>query len=83
MHTPIQNTKWNKVASGILKAELKRRDINYEKLVSLLMKIGVEETHSSILSKMSRGTFQFSFFIQCAAAIGMNNLHLENLVSES
>ncbi|QLZ68969.1 hypothetical protein FOLKNPGA_01749 [Legionella sp. PC1000] len=73
---------WNKLASSILKAELKRRDISYEKLISLLQKIGVQETHSSILNKMSRGSFQFSFFLQCAAAIGIKNVRLEDLISE-
>ncbi|HAT9649060.1 TPA: hypothetical protein JBD48_15275 [Legionella pneumophila subsp. pneumophila] len=74
---------WNKLASGILKAELKRRDISYEKLITLLNKIGIQETQSSILNKMSRGTFQFSFFLQCAAAIGVKNLRLEDLISDS
>lgn len=76
-------TDWNKLASSMLKAELKRRDIGYEKLTVLLEKIGVQETHSSILNKMSRGTFQFSFFLQCAAAIGMKNLRLEDLIPDS
>lgn len=71
---------WNKVASGILKAELKRRNITYEQLVTLLNTINVHETHASILSKMSRGAFQFSFFLQCAAAIGMTNLRLDDLI---
>ena len=74
---------WSKLASSTIKAELKRRDIGYEKLVSLLEKIGVQETHASILNKMSRGTFQFSFFLQCAVAIGMKNLRLEDLISET
>lgn len=73
---------WNKLSSSILKAELKRRDIGYEKLIYLLEKIGVKETHSSILNKMSRGSFQFSFFLQCAAAIGMKNVRLEDLISD-
>ena len=70
---------WNKVASGILKAELKRRNITYEQLVALLSTIDVHETHASILSKMSRGAFQFAFFLQCAAAIGMTNLRLDDM----
>ena len=53
---------WNKLASGMLKAELKRRNISYEQLVTLLNTIDVHETHASILNKMSRGAFQFSFF---------------------
>lgn len=71
---------WNKLASGILKAELKRRNINYEQLITLLNSIEVHETRASILNKMSRGAFQFAFFLQCAAAIGMTNLHLDELM---
>ncbi len=72
---------WNKLASGTLKAELKRRNITYEQLVTLLSTIDVYETHASILSKMSRGAFQFSFFLQCAAAIGMTHLRLDDLIT--
>jgi hypothetical protein len=78
----MKETDWNKLASGIIKAELKRRDISYEQLVSMLDKIGVSETHASILNKMSRGSFQFAFFLQCATAIGIKNLRLEDLVIE-
>jgi hypothetical protein len=28
---------------------------------------------------MSRGAFQFAFFLQCVAAIGMTNLRLDDL----
>lgn len=76
------NPDWNKLASSIIKAELKRRDIGYEKLVIMLEKIGVHETHASILNKMSRGSFQFAFFLQCAAAIGIKNLRLDELVED-
>ena len=73
---------WNKLASGLLKAELKRRHISYEQLAESLEKIGVKETHASILNKMSRGSFQFTFFLQCAIAVGIKNLRLDDL-SES
>ncbi|WP_348645903.1 DUF6471 domain-containing protein [Legionella maioricensis] len=39
----------------------------------------VQETHTSILSKMSRASFQFAFFLQCATSIGMTNLSLNDL----
>ena len=74
-------TDWNQVASSILKAELKRRNIGYEQLVKMLSIIGVHETHASILNKMSRGAFQFAFFLQCAAAVGIKNLRLDELVT--
>lgn len=75
----MKNMDWNTLAAGIIKAELKRRNISYENLITMLEKIGVKETQSSILNKMSRGTFQFSFFLQCAAAIGLKNLRLEDI----
>lgn len=78
----MKNHDWNKLASGILKAELKRRDISYEQLVVMLDKIGIQETHASILNKMSRGSFQFSFFLQCAGAIGIRNLRFDELISD-
>jgi hypothetical protein len=78
----MKGKEWSKLASSILKAELKRRDIGYEQLVAMLEKIGVQETHASILNKMSRGSFQFSFFLQCAAATGIKVLRLDELVSD-
>ena len=79
----MKNHDWNKLASGILKAELKRRNIGYEQLISMLDKIGIQETHASILNKMSRGSFQFSFFLQCVAVIGIKNLHFDELISDN
>lgn len=78
----MENTDWNKLASGIIKAELKRRDISYEQLITMLGKIGVQETLPGILNKMSRGAFRFTFFLQCAAAIGIKNLHFDELTSD-
>jgi hypothetical protein len=77
----LENVDWNRLASGLLKAELKRRNINYEQLIVLLDKIGIHETRAGILNKMSRGAFQFAFFLQCAAAIGITNLRLDDIVS--
>lgn len=78
----MKETDWNKLAAGIIKAELKRRDIGYEQLVTMLGKIGVQETHASILNKMSRGSFQFAFFLQCAAAIGIKTLRLDDVINQ-
>lgn len=78
----MNDTDWNKLAAGIVKAELKRRNISYEQLVAKLEKMGIHETHASILNKMSRGSFQFSFFLQCAVAIGIKNLRLDELVAD-
>lgn len=73
-------TNWNSLASNILKSELKRRGFTYEQLHEKLNEIGVTETTSAIRIKASRGAFQFAFFLQCAAALGIKNLRLDELI---
>lgn len=72
---------WNKLAANILKAELKRRGITYDQLQEKLATLGLSETTNSIKVKVSRGAFQFAFFLQCAAAIGIKHLRLDELVT--
>jgi hypothetical protein len=43
----------------------------------LLKGIGVEETKASIDSKISRGSFSASFFIQCLSVIRCHKLEFE------
>lgn len=71
---------WNKLAANILKSELKRRGITYDQLQEKLSGLGLSETTNSIKVKVSRGAFQFAFFLQCAAAIGIKNLRLDELL---
>ncbi|MDO5216246.1 DUF6471 domain-containing protein [Legionella pneumophila] len=73
---------WNDLASRILRAELKFKGISYEKLVILLEQINIKETKASIVNKLSRGTFQFAFFLQCASVIGMKHLRLDEILNE-
>ena len=47
-----------------------------------LLNIGVKETANSINVKINRGAFGFAFFLQCAAAIGIKNLRLDDLIEE-
>jgi hypothetical protein len=70
---------WNAIAANILKAEIKRRGLTYDQLHEKLSAIGINETTNSIKVKISRGAFQFAFFLQCAAAIGIKNLRLDEL----
>lgn len=70
------NINWNEQAKGILKSELARKNIKYEELAIKLNKEGLNETQNTIASKVSRGTFSFSFFIQCMYALGINTINL-------
>lgn len=68
---------WNKQASNLIKAELKRRGISYEQLQEKLAAINIEETSNSINVKINRGAFSFAFFLQVMKAIGAKNLRLD------
>jgi 3-mercaptopyruvate sulfurtransferase SseA len=67
---------WNETVKRLLKAELVRRGISHSDLADMLIKIGIEETKSSIDSKISRGTFSASFFIQCLAVFGCEKIEI-------
>ena len=68
---------WNDKVKRLLKSELIRRGISNSDLVNMLEQIGIEETKSSIDSKISRGTFSASFFLQCLTVIGCEKIEIE------
>jgi len=83
MFTPVKGrrmadeTDWQARVKGILKAELKRRNLGYRELAERLETFGVHETERNIANKISRGGFSAVFFVQCLDAIGANALRLD------
>lgn len=67
---------WKASAKNILKAELKRKGVDYDTLAEKLNELGVEENYNSINTKINRGTFTFQFFLQCMEAIGAKEIRL-------
>ena len=65
-------------AKGILRAELKRRDLNYGDLAEKLTAMGTKETPANLSNKIARGGFTAGFFIQCLEAIGCQSLRLSD-----
>ena len=75
---------WNDIVKRLLKSELVRRGISNSDLANMLEQIGIDETKSSIDSKISRGTFSASFFLQCLTVIGCEKIEIsayENQIS--
>jgi Domain of unknown function (DUF6471) len=68
---------WEDQAKGLLKAELKRRNVSYVQLVEKLAKIGVNESEPNVRNKLSRGKFTAVFLLQCLAATGATSLRLD------
>ena len=73
----MPDTEWQARVKGILKAELKRRNVSYKLLADKLEALGIHETERNINNKISRGGFTATFFIQCLLAIDCHTLHLE------
>ena len=67
---------WQAQAKGIIRAELKRRNLSYADLAERLTAIGVKENEKNVNNKIARGGFTAAFFLQCMEAIGVNNIHL-------
>jgi hypothetical protein len=68
---------WEQKAKGLLKSELKRRDLTYSQLSEKLAAVGITETPENIANKISRGKFSAVFLIQCLEVVGCHTLRLE------
>ncbi|TGQ52259.1 hypothetical protein EN836_20640 [Mesorhizobium sp. M1C.F.Ca.ET.193.01.1.1] len=73
----MTQTEWERLLSGLVKAELKLRGLSYADLVEKLAAIGVDEKEANIANKLSRGRFTAVFFAQCLKAIGSQRLKLD------
>lgn len=74
----MPDKEWTARVKGLLKAELKRRNVSYKELASRLEEMGIHETERNINNKISRGGFTAVFLIQCLLVIGCSNLRLED-----
>ena len=71
-------TDWPKRAKGLLKAELKRRNVSYRALAEMLTAMGAPDSERNIANKISRGGFTAVFFLQCLTAIGCDAVRLND-----
>jgi microsomal dipeptidase-like Zn-dependent dipeptidase len=68
---------WEDRVKGLLKSELKRRNVTYAQLVEKLAAIGVVDSEPNIRNKLARGKFTAVFLVQCLEAIGSTSLRLD------
>lgn len=70
----MPDKEWQDRVKGLLKAELKRRNLGYRELAERLTAMGIPETERNIANKIARGGFTAVFFVQCLVAIGCQTL---------
>lgn len=73
----MKSVEWQTIAKNIVKSEMVKKDIDYEKLQQALSDIGVDKTILNIRTTINRGTFSTVFFLQCTQALGIRKLYLE------
>jgi len=74
----MPDKEWQDRVKGILKAELKRRNVSYKQLAERLEEMGTHETERNIANKISRGGFSATFFVQCLLAAGCESVRLSD-----
>jgi hypothetical protein len=75
----MRDDDWAEKAKGILKAELKRRNVGYRELADKLTADGTPESERNLANKISRGGFTAAFFLQCLSVIGCSVIRLDDL----
>ena len=74
----MPDDEWAERAKGLLKAELKRRNVGYRELADKLTADGSPDSERNLANKISRGGFTAAFFLQCLTVIGCQSLRLED-----
>jgi hypothetical protein len=72
----VTDPEWQDRTKGLLKAELKRRNMSYRELAEKLTDLGIPETERNIANKISRGGFTAVFLLQCLEAMGAKEIRL-------
>jgi hypothetical protein len=73
------DAEWQALVKGLLKAEMKRRNMTYEQLAERLAGIGAQHSSAQVLrTKVARGGFSAVFLVQCLKAMDCSVLRLAN-----
>jgi hypothetical protein len=70
---------WEDRVRLFLKAEIKRANVTYEELAERLKEHGIAENAAGVANKLARGTFAATYFFAIVAALGLENIRLEDV----
>lgn len=74
---PATEVEWRAQAAQILKAELSRHGVKYADLRERLAALGIEESYGGLATKINRGKFSFTFFLQCMKTLDKTEIKLD------
>jgi hypothetical protein len=70
---------WEEMAMRMIKSSLSLKGIKYPELAKRLQRLGIEETPSSLSTKINRGTFKAAFMLQVLKAIDMKHFTIPDI----
>lgn len=70
----------NQAISSFIKGQLKYKQLSYVKFVERLNEKGVDCTLSGFTTKLNRGTFSASFFIQCLDVLEYDSSDVKEII---
>ena len=74
----IKNT--NKSITQYLKSKIVAKGLTHSDVVGLLNKEGIKCTESSFTTKLNRGTFSATFFIQCLDVLNYDSSDVKEII---
>jgi hypothetical protein len=74
---PATEAEWRAQAAQILKSELSRHGVKYAELRERLAALGIEESYGGLATKINRGKFSFTFFLQCMKTLDKTEINLD------
>ncbi len=73
---PADEAGWERLASSIVKANLKLAQMNLKDLEAALAAMGLDHHHKNISSKLNRGKFTAAFLLQVLVAAEVERIEL-------
>ena len=74
------NKKIHQAISSFIKGQLKYQQLSYKTFVRMLNDKGVDCTLSGFTTKLNRGTFSATFFIQCLDVLNYDSSDVKEII---
>ena len=71
---------WQAAAKRLLKAEMAKHDYGYKQLARAM---GDDDSESSLITRVNRGTFSVAFFLQALRVMGTKSIDISHLPSHA
>ena len=73
----------NQAISGFIKGQLKCQQLSYKQFVEKLNEKGVDCTLSGFTTKLNRGAFSATFFIQCLDVLKYDSADVKEIIKNT